>query len=58
MKLVPTAQGIRVVLPSMPYHRIYNGTNETAKDAWAVQTVATVTGLFADGINIDTEDSI
>ena len=32
--------------------------NETAKASWAAETVATVKGLFADGINIDTEDAI
>lgn len=50
--------GIRVVLPSMPPAKVYNGTNETKKLAWADNTAATVKSLFADGINMDTEDAI
>jgi di-N-acetylchitobiase len=50
--------GIRILLPDTPPSSVYNSTNETAKAAWAAETVATVKGLFADGINIDTEDAI
>ena len=50
--------GIRIIVPATPPTAVYAGNNETAKAAWADATAAGVKTLFADGINMDTEDAI